>query len=177
VEKMEGVLLARASAAGSSWSGLDGKGCSASHLQMGHTGLREDSHWSMHSRWKRCLHGSTRSFSPSLAQPDKIALKLGSTTAIAPSLGAQQVHELEIELMVWAAGVPVVLNAHGACLQSATSLGAPRATNLTVRGIGAGETRLQILPSTPHQSCMSEAWSAMNLRGDMFMEGGGGSPP
>ena len=38
----------------------------ASHLQMGHSGLREDSHWSMHSMWKRCLHGSTRSLLPSL---------------------------------------------------------------------------------------------------------------
>ena len=54
--------------ASASWSasGEAPKGCSASHLQMGHSGLRLDSHWSMHSRWKRCLQGSTRNFSPSL---------------------------------------------------------------------------------------------------------------
>ena len=46
-----------------------GTGTRASHLQTGHSGLREDSHWSMHSMWKRCLHGSTRSFSPSLRMP------------------------------------------------------------------------------------------------------------
>lgn len=54
-----------ASAASASVPG-GGKGCSASHLQMGHSGLRADSHWSMHSMWKRCLQGSTRCLSPSL---------------------------------------------------------------------------------------------------------------
>jgi hypothetical protein len=48
------------------WCSGAGKGRMASHLQIGHSGLRDDSHWSMHSTWKRCLHGSTRSFSPSL---------------------------------------------------------------------------------------------------------------
>ena len=38
----------------------------ASHLHIGHKGFREDSHWSMHSMWNRCWHGSTRSLSPSL---------------------------------------------------------------------------------------------------------------
>ena len=42
------------------------KGASASHLHRGHRGLRALSHWSMHSTWKRCLQGSTRSLFPSL---------------------------------------------------------------------------------------------------------------
>lgn len=55
-----------ASAASTAAAPGGGKGCSASHLQMGHSGLRADSHWSMHSMWKRCLQGSTRCLSPSL---------------------------------------------------------------------------------------------------------------
>lgn len=38
----------------------------ASHLQIGHKGFLEESHWSMHSMWNLCWHGSTLSFSPSL---------------------------------------------------------------------------------------------------------------
>lgn len=33
---------------------------------MGHSGFLEDSHWSMHSMWKRCRQGSTLNLSPSL---------------------------------------------------------------------------------------------------------------
>ncbi len=43
----------------------------ASHLQMGHSGRRADSHWSMHSMWKRCWHGSTRCLSPSLRHTER----------------------------------------------------------------------------------------------------------
>ena len=64
-ENTEGLAGGPASGS-SSESGVAPNGSRASHLQMGHSGLREDSHWSMHSRWKRCLQGSTRSFSPSL---------------------------------------------------------------------------------------------------------------
>ncbi len=65
-EKASSNAHARAPARREGEEGGLGKGCIASHLQMGHSGLRADSHWSMHSRWKRCLQGSTRSFSPSL---------------------------------------------------------------------------------------------------------------
>ena len=71
-ENTEGLAGGPASRS-SSGSGLAPKGSGASHLQMGHSGLREDSHWSMHSRWKRCLQGSTRSFSPSLRRPHDTA--------------------------------------------------------------------------------------------------------
>ena len=64
-ENTEGLAGGPASGS-SSESGVAPNGSRASHLQMGHSGLREDSHWSMHSRWNRCLQGSTRSFSPSL---------------------------------------------------------------------------------------------------------------
>ena len=42
------------------------KGASASHLQMGHSGLRLLSHWSMHSTWYRWWQGRILSLSPSL---------------------------------------------------------------------------------------------------------------
>ena len=51
------------------------------HLQMGQTARRWLSHWSMHSRWYRCLHGSTRSFSPSLPPSTLVLLRRNSSTA------------------------------------------------------------------------------------------------
>jgi hypothetical protein len=45
VEKEKGEVVAAGSAAASSCSAFRGvKGCSASHLQMGHRGFRADSH-------------------------------------------------------------------------------------------------------------------------------------